>query len=280
MQESERGNLIDSLVIYGLSPVQAQIYITLLKLGKSTAKSISINSDINRVDVYRAVKRLSKLGLIEQVLGSPITFIAVEPEQALDILVEAKASQIDRLRSEKTYLKRRLELIALDGPVKNERGGEDEELFVKVLSGEQVFRRLKSLITNSKEEVITVFSPKSLVLYDRIGVPELEQERIDAGVRIRAVTSITKENHREAISYSRVVDLRHSDQLSSHLRYTIVDHSLLLLPVGEPPTSLGEATALWTDSNALIAGLIDDFEKLWINSIPHDERIARLQTIL
>lgn len=280
MQESERGDLIDGLVIYGLSPVQAQIYITLLKLGRSTAKSISINSDINRVDVYRAVKRLSKLGLIEQMLGNPITFAAVEPEQALDILVDVKSSQIERLRSEKTYLKRRLELLALDGPVKSKRGGEDEELFVKVLSGEQVFRRLKSLITNSKEEVMTVFSPRSLILYDRIGVPELEQERIAQGVKIRAVTGITRENYREAIEYSKVVDLRHSDQLSSHLRYTIVDHSLLLLPVGEPPSSLGEATALWTDSNALIGGLIDDFEKLWANSVPPDEKITRLRAKL
>ena len=202
MQESERGDLINSLVIYGLSPVQAQIYITLLKLGRSTAKSISINSDVNRVDVYRAVKRLSKLGLIQQVLGSPIAFTAVEPEQALDILVNAKSSQVERLRSGKTQLKSRLELLELERPAKNDVG-EDEELFVKVLSGEQVFRKLKSLITNSREEVMTVFSPRSLVLYDRIGVPELEHERVAEGVMIRAVTSITMENCREAKTHTQ-----------------------------------------------------------------------------
>jgi sugar-specific transcriptional regulator TrmB len=279
LQESERGDLINSLVIYGLSPVQAQTYITLLKLGRSTAKSISINSDVNRVDVYRAVKRLSKLGLIEQELGSPIAFVAVEPEQALDILVDAKSSQVERLRSGKTHLKRTLESLELERPTKSDLA-EDEELFVKVLSGEQVFRRLKSLITNSREEVMAVFSPKSLVLYDRIGIPELEQERIAEGVQIRAVTSITKENCREASAYSKVVDLRHSDQLSSHLRYTIMDRSVLLLPVADPPVGLGDATALWTDSNALISGLIDDFEKLWVNSISFDERITKLHVKL
>ncbi len=174
------------------------------------------------MDVYRAVKRLSKLGLIEQELGSPIAFVAVEPEQALDILVDAKSSQVERLRSGKTHLKKTLELLELERPAKSDLG-EDEELFVKVLSGEQVFRRLKSLITNSREEVMTVFSPRSLVLYDRIGIPELEQERVAEGVKIRAVTSITKENYREAAAYSKVVDLRHSDQLSSHLRYTIME---------------------------------------------------------
>jgi sugar-specific transcriptional regulator TrmB len=280
LRESERGDLIDGLMIYGLSPVQAQIYITLLKLGRSTAKAISISSDINRVDVYRAVKRLSKLGLIEQVLGKPIAFMAVDPEQALDILVGAKSNQVERLRSGKTYLRSRLEMLALDRPAKNESDVEDEELFVKVLSGEQVFRRLKSMLANSKKEVMTIFSPKSLVLYDRIGVPELEQERVAQGVRIRAVTAITRDNFREAITYSKIVDLRHLQQLSSHLRYTIVDHSLLLLPVADPPSNLGEATALWTDSKALIIGLIDDFERLWTNAVPSNDRIARLQAML
>ncbi|GEM_PF-2246564 len=281
LQESERGALIDNLVVYGLSPVQAQVYITLLKIGRSTAKSISINSDTNRVDVYRALKRLSKLGLVEQILSSPISFTAVEPDHALDILVDAKSSEIDRLRSGKAYLKKRLEMLSLDGPVsRSEKRGTEEELFVKVLSGDQVFRRLKSLLTNSRSEVMAVFSPRSLILYDRIGIPELERERVASGIRIRAVTSITKENYREAINYSRAVDLRHSDQLSSHLRYTVVDHSTLLLPVGEPPTSLAEATALFTDSKALIVGLIDDFEKLWANSISPGERIAAIETRL
>ena len=178
------------------------------------------------MDVYRAVKRLSKLGFIEQELGSPIAFVAVEPEQALDILVDAKSSQVERLRSGKTHLKRTLESLELERPAKSDLA-EDEELFVKVLSGEQVFRRLKSLITNSREEVMTVFSPKSLVLYDRIGIPELEQERIAEGVKIRAVTNITKENCREAAAYSKVVDLRHSDhcRLISGTRLWIVRFS-------------------------------------------------------
>lgn len=280
MRESDRGDIIDGLMIYGLSPVQAQVYITLLKLGKSTAKSISINSDINRVDVYRAVKRLSKLGLIEQVLGKPIAFTAVDPEQALDILLGAKSSQVERLRNGKTNLKNKLEMLVLDRPARMEGEDEESELFVKVLSGEQVFRRLKSMVSNSKKEIMTIFSPRSLVLYDRIGVPELEHERVAEGVRIRAITSITRENYREAATYSRMVELRHLQPLTSHLRYTIVDHSLLLLPVADPPNNLSEATALWTDSQALIIGLIDDFERLWSNAVPSSDRLTRLKAML
>jgi sugar-specific transcriptional regulator TrmB len=277
LREYEREDLINSLVVYGLTPVQAQIYITLLKLGTSTAKSVSANSNINRVDVYRALRRLGKLGLIEQVLGNPITFSPIEPGQALDILLETKTSQVERLASNRASLKKRLDMLSLDGrPIEKEEGTKNAELFLKVLSGDRVFQRLKFLLAEAKTEVMTVFSPKALILYDRIGIPELERERRNSGVSIRAVSTITKENYEQAKLYSRIVNFHHSEKLRSHLRYTIVDRSYLLLPVGEPPVNLSDATALWTNSNALIVGLIDDFEKLWIDSLPFDdERVPK-----
>jgi sugar-specific transcriptional regulator TrmB len=282
LREFEREDLINNLVAYGLTPVQAQTYITLLKLGVSTAKSISINSNINRVDVYRALRRLSKLGLIEQALGNPITFSPIEPGQALDVLLEAKTSQVERLASNKSYLKKRLDMLSLDGPVEREAAElKSQELFLKVLSGDRVFQKLKSLVLEAKKEVITVFSPRALILYDRIGIPELEKERLNSGVSIRAVSTVTKENYEHAKLYSKIVNFHHSEKLHSHVRYTIVDRSYLLLPVGEPPTSLSEATALWTNSNALIVGLIDDFEKLWLESLPFDEvRIPKIRATL
>jgi HTH-type transcriptional regulator, sugar sensing transcriptional regulator len=281
LREFEREDLISSLVIYGLTPVQAQIYLTLLKLGTSTAKSVSVNSNTNRVDVYRALRRLGKLGLVEQVLGNPITFSPVEPGQALDILLEAKTSQVERLASNKAYLKRRLDTLSLDRPLEAEGGAKSQELFLKVLSGDRVFQRLKSLLMEAKTEVISVFSPKALILYDRIGIPELEKERHESGVAIRAVSTITKENYEQARAYSKIVNFHHSEKLRSHLRYTIVDRSYLLLPVGEPPASLSEATALWTNSNALIVGLIDDFEKLWLDSLPLEEpRVTKMRAVV
>ncbi len=76
MIERKREDLINNLVSYGLTPVQAQAYLTLLKLGSATAKSISLTSDINRVDIYRALRHLKKLGILEEKLGNPTEFVA------------------------------------------------------------------------------------------------------------------------------------------------------------------------------------------------------------
>ncbi len=116
-----------------------------------------------------------------------------------------------------------------------------------------------------------------MILYDRIGIPELESSK--KHVAIRAVTEINKTNYKEALHYSKAVELRHSDSLASHLRYTLVDRSLLLLPVGEPPVDMNDATALWTNSKALTEGLLIDFERLWSDSIPASERIEELKSM-
>lgn len=228
--------------------------------------------------MYRALKKLGMLGLIEERLGNPAEFAAVEPIQALEILVAQKSRQVDRLKSLKQDLGMKLDILARDSASKVVETSE-EGLVVKVLSGEQVFRRFKSLVANCQSEILKVISSKSLILYHRIGVPELESERMKTTpIVVRAVTGINASNMNEASDYSKVVTLRHTDDLPSHLRYTIVDRSLLLLPVGEPAEKVSDATALWTNSKALITSLVDDFEKLWPNTIPASEKLEELKT--
>jgi sugar-specific transcriptional regulator TrmB len=272
--DSERDRIVGDLVSYGLTPVQAQVLMALMGMGRSSAKAVASTSEVNRVDVYRALKRLEKLGLVEKVLGSPTTFTAAKPEDALDMLVALRAREVERLRALRSGLGLRLQMLAVMPEIEDDLA---EGLFLKVLAGEQAFRRQKALISNSTAEVIKVFSPHSMLLYERIGLPEIESELASQKVTVRGVTGINEENFRNASRYSKAVELRHSDELSSHLRYTIVDRTSLLLPVGEPPASLSDPTALWTNSRTLIAALVDDFEKLWASAVPVEERVAELQ---
>lgn len=268
---------MNSLVAYGLTPIQTQVFITLLKMGGASARAVSSSSDVSRMNVYRALRRLSNLGLVEKGLGDPTEFIPVEIDEALDMMVDLRARETKRLEAMKPELSRRLQLVSLDGPV-NRHGNEQPPLFLKAISGEHVFKKVKTLITGAKKDVMKIFSPRSAILYERIGLPEIEEQRRRAGVKIRGVTTITKENASSALNYSKVIELRHSDDLSSHLRYTVVDRSLLLLPVGVPPEDVDDATALWTNSSTLISGLLDDFEKLWRSSVDASTKIEALES--
>lgn len=278
MLERARNDLIKDLVSYGLTPVQAQAYLTLLKLGSATAKSISGSSDINRVDIYRALRHLKKFGLVEEKLGNPTEFVAVEPDQALDILIASKLRVIDRLSSSRTELGERLHEFKMEssGYGYQDKEGDENEMFLKVVWGEQMFRRVQNVVLASKREIITIFAPSVMIIYDQMGIPDLEAERRRNNVSIRALTNIIPENLRQARAYSKIVDLRHNDLPPSQLRYTIVDDEKLILPVGERPTRINEGTALWTNSKVLIAALKADFEALWQDSIPSSERIKEL----
>jgi sugar-specific transcriptional regulator TrmB len=279
MIEKERDELVNGLVSYGLTPVQAQVYLTLLKLGATTAKSISRTSGINRVDIYRALRHLKKLGLIEEKLGNPTEFLATEPSQALDILLSHKLRVVDRLRASKSELWERLkEFVVLESNAgivaEEEREG---TMFLKVVWGGQQFRRVQSVVMHAKREIITIFAPSVMLIYDQIGIPELEAEKQrQTKVKIRAITNITPENLEASSLYSKVVELRHNELPPSQLRYTIADDEKLILPVGEPPHDVTEGTALWTNSKVLIAALKADFETLWADSIPANERIGQL----
>ena len=278
MIERKREGLINSLVTYGLTPVQAQAYLTLLKLGHATAKSISSSSDMNRVDIYRALRHLKKFGIVEEKLGNPTEFVAVEPEQALDILIASKLRVVDRLRTTKPELWRMLHDFKMESGTQSvDDSNEGEDIFIKVVWGEQMFRRVQKVVLESKEEILTIFAPSVMIIYDQMGIPELEAEqRRNTDVKIRALTNIVPENLDQASLYSKMVDLRHNDLPKSQLRYTISDNEKLILPVGDPPYNITEGMALWTNSKVLIAALKADFEGLWAHSIPAKERIELL----
>ena len=280
MIERKREDLINNLVTYGLTPVQAQAYLTLLKLGSATAKSVSLTSDLNRVDIYRALRHLKKLGILEEKLGNPTEFVAADPDQAIDILISSKLRVIDYLRSTKSDLHGKLERYKNESVTVSPENESDENgkgMFLKVIWGEQMFRRVQSVVLQSKKEIVTIFAPSVMIIYDQMGIPEIEaKKQREEKVKIRALTKIIPENLDEANLYSKVVDLRHNDLPESQLRYTIVDDEKLILPVGNPPYNITEGTALWTNSKILISALKVSFDALWADSIPAKERIETL----
>ncbi len=67
-------SLLESL---GFSPNQAKIYLTLVILGDSTAKTIGSYSKVSREEVYRKLSEIEKMGFIERVFTKPAMFRAI-----------------------------------------------------------------------------------------------------------------------------------------------------------------------------------------------------------
>lgn len=83
----------------GLTIRQAEVYLTIVKLGQPTVKSIAQTLQIARAEVYRATPELQKLGLIKKIVTTPISFRATPLSEGLSILLEHNAEKHKEIRA-------------------------------------------------------------------------------------------------------------------------------------------------------------------------------------
>ncbi len=77
------------LELIGLSPNEAKIYESLLRLGESNVTEITNESGIHRRSVYDTLTRLTEKGLVFQIFQKRETlYQAVEPQKCLELLHE------------------------------------------------------------------------------------------------------------------------------------------------------------------------------------------------
>ncbi|MDY7082009.1 MAG: helix-turn-helix domain-containing protein [Halobacteria archaeon] len=86
-----------SLKDLGLSEYESKIYTSLLDIGTATAKELSEYSGVPMGRVYDVLSSLESNNLIRsQTASRPKKYVAVEPETALDRLVEKKHEEIQQ----------------------------------------------------------------------------------------------------------------------------------------------------------------------------------------
>ena len=73
----------------GLSPNEARIYETLLRLGQSGVSEIALKSNVHRRSVYDTLMRLIEKGLVFQIFqGKENLYQAVDPHKCMELLRE------------------------------------------------------------------------------------------------------------------------------------------------------------------------------------------------
>jgi len=84
-----------SLRDLGLSEYEARTYRGLLRAGATTAKELSRTSDVPMGRIYDVLNGLEQYGLVRsQAASRPKKYVAVEPETALDRLLEDKRREL------------------------------------------------------------------------------------------------------------------------------------------------------------------------------------------
>ena len=249
----------DLLLGLGLSLNQARVYLTILKLEKTSVGQISKFSKVRREDIYRVIPTLEKMGLIERLLGKPTMIRATPISDALTFLVaEEKAKSDDRL-SGMRKLVQKLSLKDWKQPIPGE-----ESIYILIAEKKAILAKTSELIKNSRKEVALI-ADKARIIPTLSQFSEECRQAIKKGSQICLIfegdspDTLLKEKVNKLIDGTSVHIKFHHEPLN---HFIMSDDKEALITTSKE-SGLGESPSLWTNNSNLIGVLRTGFESDW-----------------
>ncbi len=206
------------------------MYLYLLSRGISTAGAISRSLGLHRVDVYRKIRELQDLGLLETHVSSPKRYTVVEPKIALSSLLHRRVAEVEDTKRKMSDLMPQLiqyktSSMRYRRPV-NE--GQSFESFCSLVVGRmRYYREIKRLIKSSQNEVLRIVSAGGVVRTFKSGLFEYYVQAKKRGVRLRMISEVTSDNQSFCKRLSDIVEIRNLEGV--HLRFTVIDNAVSVL---------------------------------------------------
>lgn len=221
---SDLSSVETQLEDFGMKKTLARVYVALLANGQSSADELSQIAGIHRVDIYKRLEEMTRIGLCNLRLGRPKTYTAVDPGIIVDSLVKNRMGELRRLSDSKSKLVpllRRIESSAIHLPI-------EKELSYELMIGRrQVYDATRRILRLANKEVIRVISPNGIKRSYRHGLLKEYVECGKRGVTVQIITDVTKLPKR-LISYcASNFEIRHSKE--SSMKLLVVDKRLVML---------------------------------------------------
>lgn len=272
--------LVTDLTMFGLTANQAKLYLHLLQNKASGAKEIAKALNIHRVDVYRRLRELEELGIVEVYLDFPKKFAAINPKTTLESLIRRAQSKVKVLEEARAYLQKRLEYVENASQMQNNFANiVNRDSYYKFSRGStQYFSEIARLIKSAKKEILKISSANGLRRAVAMGLHKHYLKAYKRGVKVRLITAIVPENIRYARMFAKITELRHIDDV--HFRFTIADRSIVLLSAKYDdkvilPASGSDNYFLFIDPT-FASALCFLFEHLWEGAETFEGRMNEL----
>jgi sugar-specific transcriptional regulator TrmB len=156
----------------GLSPNEAKIYETLLKLGEASVQLISNKSKIHRRNVYDALSKLIDKGLVSEVfIKKEKNFKSINPRRLLELLKEKE----ERLKEAIPEMQEKI----------LENSGKEEAYFYRGIEG---FKNYLQDILKTKETVYFI-GAKAFWLDERLKhyLKHFDRQRKELGIKFKHI---------------------------------------------------------------------------------------------
>ncbi len=252
---------VQTLTGFGLTFLQAKVYLTLVRTGNSTVRKIAEKANIARQEVQRVAAELQSIGLVEKLLVNPTEFEPLPINDAVTFLLERREKVSLELEQKANML--------LKNFANNQVESLDEEKmaqFVITSGKEAIIRKSRMVVDRTKESCDLINGLWKNVGYASFLFREQSIQALKRHVKIRLVAAKLPEEQsaQEIFEYSiasRNVEIKFvSSSLPAILG--IYDKKELLVYTS-PEKLIGDSPMLWTNNSALIAAVQIYFNKLW-----------------
>ena len=173
---------LQTLTELGLTLLQARIYMTLTKLGKASARTISKQSNIVREEIYRVMPKLEKMGLVEKTITRPTLYKAIILKEGLDILIQRKAEETYRLQKKTRNMIQNLKVPSF------RRKSNEENLGFIITSEKSLFRKRFDMNIQMTRLEVNIIASEFLFRQMLFNHYESIAKALERGVNIKVIT--------------------------------------------------------------------------------------------
>lgn len=263
---------IKTLTGLGLTFLQAKVYLTLVRIGKSTIRMVAEQTGIARQEAQRVTAELQKIGLVEKILVKPTEYKPIHVKEAIMFLLE-------RRETLSLELKERANILLQNFANDQNRSPKEESgtQFVIICGKEAIIRKSKRILNRTKKSCEIINGLWKNVGYAGSLFEKESTKMLKRNVKIRIVA--------EKLPDQQVVQevYKHCNPNSNfQIRFISPTPSVMLgiydekelLVSTSPEKLIGDSPMLWTNSSALIVAVQTYFDKLWETSTPFLNRYS------
>ena len=138
---------VQTLTGFGLTFLQAKVYLTLVRSGSSTVKKIAERTNIARQEAQRVVGELQSIGLVEKLLVNPTEFKPVPINDGVRFLISRRENASLELQQKANILLKNFESKGQE-IIENET---ERTQFI-IISGKEAIIRKSRMVVDRTEE--------------------------------------------------------------------------------------------------------------------------------
>jgi sugar-specific transcriptional regulator TrmB len=219
----------DELKLLGLNEIDVKIYLTLLKLGESSASDIAIKSETPRASIYDVLERLEKEGFVSHIVKDFKKYFSAAPPNVIIKSLEYKKQKLKDILPELEKIKNTSKEISK----------------AEIYTGLKGLQTILNLVLESKEMFVLGASRKSAEVLPFF-MERWHIERVRRKIKVKIIYNDTKEireSFKNAKDYLKIKGgwdskFLHTDYLSPIMTIVFGDKVTLITWKKDNPSAI------------------------------------------